>query len=461
MVWGDYNPPTPVEKEEAALPPSVKSLGTLLLLLLFAAPLAFGQSSAARPNIVLILMDDMGYGDLQSYGAPDIRTPGIDRLAAEGVRFTDFYANAPTCTPTRAALISGRYQQRVGLERPLSTQDKRDRKRGLLPSLHSLPALLKTKGYATALIGKWHLGFVPERGPNAHGFDFFWGFLSGGIDFYTHSRRDGTPDLFHNTKAVRHEGYLTDEISKRAVEFLEAHRDGPFFLDVSYNAPHWPFQPPDLPEGQRKRWPWESDGTRDDYRRMLERADLGIGQILAALDRLGLAGNTLVVFTGDNGGEWLSRNAPLFHRKYSVWEGGIRVPALLRWPGRLPAGRTTGQVGITMDLTATFVAAAGVERPPAYRPEGVDLVPLLEAGKAETERLLFWRATPPFVQKAVRKGQWKLLRDHDQDFLFDLDNDVGERNDLAAREPARVKELLAALAQWEKDVDAERDAARR
>lgn len=439
------------------MPRSTCSLGPLLLLLA-AAPLA--RASPARPNIVLILMDDMGYGDLSSYGAPDIRTPGIDRLAAEGVRFTDFYANAPTCTPTRAALISGRYQQRAGLERPLSTLEPADRERGLLPS-HSLPALLKTRGYATGLLGKWHLGFRPERGPNAHGFDFFWGFLSGGIDFYTHSWRDGTPDLFHNTTPVRHDGYLTDEISRRAVEFLEAHRDGPFFLDVSYNAPHWPFQPPDLPEGKRKRWPWESDGTRDDYRRMLERADLGIGQILAALDRLGLAANTLVVFTGDNGGEWLSRNAPLFHRKYTVWEGGIRVPALVRWPGRLPAAKTTGQVGITMDLTATFLAAAGLERPPDYRPEGIDLVPLLEDGAPETERTLFWRATPPFVQKAVRRGSWKLLRDQDQEFLFDLGRDVGERDDLAAREPARAKELVAALAQWEKDVDAERDAAKR
>lgn len=440
------------------MPRSVRSLGARLLLVA-AAPLAL--AAEPRPNIVLILMDDMGYGDLSSYGATDIRTPGIDRLAAEGLRFTDFYANAPTCTPTRAALVSGRYQQRVGLEQPLSTQDKRDRKRGLLASPHSLPALLKTKGYATGLIGKWHLGFRPERGPNAHGFDSFWGFLSGGIDFYSHSRRDGTPDLFHNTKPVRHDGYLTDAITQRAVEFIEAHREGPFFLDVSYNAPHWPFQPPDLPADERKRWPWESDGTRDDYRRMLERADLGIGRILAALDRLGLAGNTLVVFTSDNGGEWLSRNAPLFHRKYSVWEGGIRVPALMRWPGRLPADRTTAQVGITMDLTATFLAAAGVERPPAYRPEGMDLVPLVEDGKQETERMLFWRATPPFVQKAVRKGKWKLLRDQNHELLFDLHRDVGERDDLAMREPAVLRELKTALAKWEKDVDAERDAARR
>lgn len=444
--------------------PSVRRLGPLILLFLACGARTAGAVLAVadgpRPNLVLILMDDMGYGDLSSYGAPDIRTPGIDRLAAEGVRFTDFYANAPTCTPTRAALISGRYQQRVGLDEPLSTQAKRDKKRGLRASPHSLPALLKTRGYATALVGKWHLGFTPERGPNAHGFDEFWGFLSGAVDFYSHSWRDGTPDLFHNGKPVRDEGYLTDAFTRQAVEFIESHRDGPFFLDVSYNAPHWPFQPPDLPPDKRKRWPWGSDGNRDDYRRMLERADAGIAEILAALDRLGLTGTTLVVFASDNGGDWLSRNAPLFHRKYTVWEGGIRVPALMRWPGTLPAGRTTAQVGITMDLTATFLAAAGVERPASYRPEGIDLVPQLTGDKPDIERTLFWRATPPFVQKAVRKGKWKLVRDQDHDLLFDLSHDQGERDDLAMREGAVLKDLKAALAQWEKDVDAERAGRR-
>ena len=441
---------------------SVRRLGPLILLFLACGARTAGAVLAVadgpRPNLVLILMDDMGYGDLSSYGAPDIKTPGIDRLAAEGVRFTDFYANAPTCTPTRAALISGRYQQRVGLEEPLSTT--RDKKRGLRASPHSLPALLKTRGYTTGLVGKWHLGFSPERGPNAHGFDEFWGFLSGAVDFYSHSWRDGTPDLFHNRKPVRHEGYLTDAFTRQALQFIEAHTHEPFFLELAYNAPHWPFQPPDLPKHERKRWPWESDGTRDDYRRMLERADAGIAEILAALDRLGLAGTTLVVFASDNGGEWLSRNAPLFHRKYTVWEGGIRVPALMRWPGTLPAGRTTAQVGITMDLTATFLAAAGVERPTSYRPEGIDLVPLLTGDKPDVERTLFWRATPPFVQKAVRKGKWKLLRDQNHDLMFDLSHDQGERDDLAMREPAVLKELKAVLAQWEKDVDAERAARR-
>ena len=443
------------------MPRSIRCLGALTLLWSACGARtvqAEAPPAAPRPNIVLILMDDLGYGDLGSYGAPDIRTPGIDRLATEGVRFTDFYANAPTCTPTRAALISGRYQQRVGLEEPLTTQG-RDRKRGLRASPHSLPALLKTKGYATALIGKWHLGRRLEFLPNAHGFGEFWGFLSGVVDYYSHSWRDGTPDLFHNREPVRHEGYLTDAITRQAVVFIEAHKDEPFFLEVSYNAPHWPFQPPDLAPDKRKRWPWESDGTRDDYRRMLERADAGIAQILEALDRLGLVGGALVVFASDNGGEWLSRNAPLFHRKYTVWEGGIRVPALMRWPGRLPAGRTTAQVGITMDLTATFLAAAGVERPASYRPEGIDLIPAL-TGNAEIERTLFWRATPPFVQKAVRKGKWKLVRDHDHDLLFDLDRDLGERDDLARAEPAIIKELKAALATWEKDVDAERSLRR-
>jgi arylsulfatase A-like enzyme len=420
---------------------------------LLAASSATAAAARPRPNIVLVTMDDMGYGDLSSFGAPDIRTPGIDRLAREGIRLTDFYANAPTCTPTRAALITGRYQQRVGLEEPLHFDDW---KGGLPASPFSLPALLKTRGYATALVGKWHLGQAQERGPNAHGFAVFYGFLTGAIDFYSHTQRDGTPGLFHNLEAVKHDGYLTDELTRRAIAFVEAHRPGPFFLHLSYNAPHWPFQPPGLPPEKRSRKPWETDGTRHDYRLMLERADAGVAELLRALDRLGVAGHTLVAFTSDNGGEWLSRNAPFFHRKYTVWEGGIRVPTLLRWPGVVAAGSTSGQVGITMDLTATFLAAAGVERPAGYQPDGVDLAPALSGARPEIERTLFWRATPPFVQKAVRSGKWKYVRDQDQDLLFDLSRDKGEREDLARSEPAVLRELRAQLARWEKDVDAER-----
>jgi arylsulfatase A-like enzyme len=416
---------------------------------------------AHPPNVVLILMDDLGYGDLGSYGGPDARTPNLDRLTRQGVRLTDAYANGAVCTPTRAALISGRYQQRVGLEWVL-VDEAPDLERGLRATGTSLPALLKTNGYATGLIGKWHLGWKPEFGPNAHGFDEFFGFLSGAHDYYTRPA-GGPSDLYENTTPVEPAGYLTDEITRRAVSFITRHANGPLFLEVAYNAVHWPFQPPDRPPTEAERnaprplrqMPDDPvPATRQDYVRMLERADQGVGDILAALDRLGSARNTLVIFTNDNGGEWLSRNAPLYHRKATLWEGGIRVPLILRWPGQLPAGKTSKQVTITMDLTASILAATGTHAPEGYRPDGIDILPILRGDAPLLERHLFWRiARAQRQQRAVRSGRWKLLVDAGQFLLFDLAGDPGERTDLAARHPELVVTLKHSLADWEKDVD--------
>lgn len=421
-----------------------------------------GTQGRSKPNVVLIIMDDMGYGDLGSYGVPDARTPNIDRLAREGVRLTDTYANGAVCTPTCAALISGRYQQRVGLEWALGTLQS-DQERGLPVTATSLPALLKKNGYVTGLVGKWHLGFKPEFGPNAHGFDEFFGFLSGAVDYYTHRRGDGTADLHENTTPVETPSYLTDELTRRAVGFIDRHATAPFFLEVAYNAVHWPFQPPDRPlfGAERNPRPRLFQGpddpipaTRRDYVRMLERADQGVGEILKTLERLGLARNTLVIFTNDNGGEWLSRNAPLSHRKGTLWEGGIRVPLILRWPGQLPAGKTSEQVAITMDLTASILGATGATLPAGHRPDGLDILPILRRDSPIVERQLFWRIVrPERHQKAVRSGRWKLLVDGGQFFLFDLPSDPGERNDLAARHPELVVSLKNLLADWEKDVD--------
>jgi arylsulfatase A-like enzyme len=420
-----------------------------------------------QPNVVLIIMDDLGYGDIGSYGVKDARTPNLDRLAREGVRFTNAYSNGANCSPTRAALISGRYQQRVGIEWPLNTTNDLDR--GLPVTGVSLPALLKGKGYATGLVGKWHLGFKPEYGPNAHGFDEFFGLLGGAVDFYTHRRGDGMPDLFDNTTPVEAPGYLTDEITRKAVSFVDRRAAGPFFLEVAYNAVHWPFQPPGRAPSDRDAAPRPAEkgdlrlyqgpddptpATRQDYVRMLESADEGVGRILAALDRHGLSRNNLVAFTSDNGGEWLSRNAPLSHRKSTLWEGGIRVPLLLRWPARLPARKTSEQVAITMDLTATILAAAGVGAPPGHRPEGIDLLPILRGESALADRQLFWRiARPNRQQRAVRSGQWKLLVDGGQFLLFDLSADPGEKHDLTAQRPDLVVKLKTLLEAWEKDVD--------
>lgn len=413
-----------------------------------------------KPDIVLILMDDLGYGDVGSYGGSDARTPNIDRLAREGVRLTDAYANGAVCTPTRAAFISGRYQQRVGLEWVL-TGAPADRDLGLPATGTSLPALLKTNGYATGLMGKWHLGFKREFGPNAHGFDEFYGFLGGAHDYYT-GAGDGESGLYEDTTLVEPHAYLTDEITRRAVDFVTRHAAAPFFLEVAYNAVHWPFEPPDRPptdvergtRRQLRQMPDDSmPATRQDYVRMLERADRGVGEILAALDRLGLARNTLVIFTNDNGGEWISRNAPLFHRKGSLWEGGIRVPLIFRWPGELPAGKTSAQVAITMDLSASILAATGTTLPDGYRPDGIDLLPILRGDTPRRDRNLFWRVNRPLRHmRAVRSGRWKLLVDGEQYLLFDLTSDVGERNDLAVRHPDLVLRLKDLLTGWERDV---------
>jgi arylsulfatase A len=437
------------------------------ILLVLAAVLAGTgpQPRAAadeRPNIVLIMTDDAGYGDFGVYGSSDIKTPNIDRLARDGVRLTDFYANGATCTPTRAGLITGRYQQRYALEAPLGVRPKEDAERGLPPTAGSLPRLLKGAGYHTALIGKWHLGWKAEYSPNAHGFDEFFGFKSGYVDYYQHTAGIDSPlqaDLFENDRPVAVDGYLTDLITDRAIRVLEQYRSSPVFIDVAYNAPHWPYQRPDQPSTARDRarhvLPMDADAnTRADYVTMVERVDAGVGRILAALDRLGLRRNTIVVFTNDNGGEWLSHGGPLFHRKGSVWEGGIRVPAIVRWPARLPAGRVSRQVGLTMDLTASFLAAAGVPAP-ATKLDGLNLLPILAGGAPEVERTLFWRVTGARQQHAVRSGRWKLVVDQGRPLLFDLPRDVGERTDLIAGQREVATRLRAALEAWQADVDAE------
>jgi arylsulfatase A-like enzyme len=428
--------------------------------------IVLGQSGMARaqsndrPNVVLIITDDVGYGDIGSYGAPDIRTPNIDSLAKTGTRLTDFYA-APNCSPTRAALISGRYQQRFRIEAPLGASNGPAGEQGLAATGRSLPQLLKNTGYRTALIGKWHLGYKKEFSPAAHGFDYFFGLKSGLIDYYQHTDSTGQHDLWENDQPAHVTGYSTDLFTERSITFIEQNAGQPFFLEVAYNAAHWPFQVPDQPSvaPNNARFVQPQDdptNTRRDYAAILERADRGVGQILAALERRGLTRNTLVIYTQDNGGEWLSRNAPLFHRKNTVWEGGIRVPAIFKWPGRVPSGRISSQVGIVMDLSATILAAARSPVPPDARLEGIDLLPLLQPGAAPAERTLFFRVTQAARrQRAVRQGDWKLLLDGGASMLYNLANDVGERNDLASQRTDIVRKLFPLIGKWEQDVDAE------
>lgn len=425
-------------------------------------------ATSARPNIVFILADDMGYGDLSCMGAPDIKTPNIDLLAAEGVKFTDFYANAPVCSPTRCGFVTGRWQQRVGLEFAFGYQVEQSRRvNGAWvpePDIHALGLpigettiadRMKAAGYATGAFGKWHLGYRDQYNPTKRGFDEYFGVLTGHADYYRHVYFDGTPVLREGMNPVKRDGYFTDLVNERAVKFVRDHAKQPFFLYVPHLAVHGPFQPPDAPGTPLVTKETMLQGSRAVYKAMLERLDHGVGQILAELDRQGIANNTLVVFSSDNGGERWSRNAPLFHHKATLWEGGIRVPCLMRWPGKLPAGKVTAQMGITMDLHATFLAAAGIELPKVKPLDGVDLVPLL-TGQPAQERTFYWRIDRSNrKQHAIRQGKWKYLNDgNTMDLLFDLEADIGERTDLGYQHPDLMKQLKGKLAAWEAEMDA-------
>ena len=437
---------------------------SLAAALVGASALHAQQPRSSRPNVVLIITDDIGYGDLGAYGSPDIRTPNIDRLAREGVKLTDFYSNGANCSPTRAGLISGRYQQRYMIERPLGHSTTQDSARGLPATSHSLPRLLADNGYATALVGKWHLGYLPQFSPTAHGFGYFFGFKAGFTDYWQHTDGGGDADLFENDQQVSVPGYMTDLITQRSIQFMARNKNKPFFIDIAYNAAHWPYQSPDTPSVARDHGRHltafdSATSTRANYAAILEHADRGVGAILKALDSLGLTSNTIVIFTNDNGGEWLSRNTPLFHNKSSLWEGGIRVPAIIRWPGHIPRGVISGQVGITMDLTASILAVTNSPIPSDAALEGMNLFPILERRAPQVERTLFWRTPGPLRrQLAVRQGDWKLVIDEERPLLFDVRKDLGERNERSAQHPEVAARLRRLIEKWQQDVDAEAKA---
>ena len=426
----------------------------LALIWLVAAFARTGTAATTRPNILFILADDLGYGDLSCYGAKDIRTPNIDRLAQQGVRLTDFYANATVCTPTRCALMTGRYQQRLGgLEWAISPEQKH---LGLPAREKTIAQMLREAGYATAMSGKWHLGYTEDRAPNAHGFDRFFGLLSGNHDYFTHRERTGVPDLYLDTKPVEEEGYSTFLIKKHALEFLNEIKGKPFFLYAAFNAPHFPLQGPDDGDQRMTLQGW-AQGTRETYAKMVEAMDASIGEILAAMDHHGLATNTLVIFTSDNGGDRFSRNYPLSHGKGTLGEGGIRVPCIARWPGRIPAGKVSKQVGITMDWSATILALADA-KPPKNRPlDGKDLLPILIGEKRGMKRTLFWRRVGPNwvkTHRAVRDGNWKLIDERSgKEQLYNLAEDIGEKSNLADEQKSRVARMKKLLDKWESHVD--------
>jgi arylsulfatase A-like enzyme len=406
------------------------------------------------PNVVFILADDLGYADLGCYGGRSSCSPALDRLAADGLRFTHGYANSPVCSPTRFALMTGRFQYRLcgGNDEPIASRHRGNPVLGLPPAHPTLPSLLRGAGYATALVGKWHLGFLPHFGPLRSGYQEFFGPMSGGVDYFTHRDSAGQYDLYEGESEAQRAGYLTDLISERAANFVsrQAGSRSPFFLSLHYTAPHWPWETRDDEALARtlERISHADGGSVQTYLTMIQHMDEGIGEVLGALDRTGAAENTLVIFTSDNGGERYSDTWPLVGKKMDLLEGGIRVPYIVRWPSRLTAGRTTGQLAITMDWVATILEVAGVAPHPDYPLDGISLMPVLANPELRIERDLYWRMKFR-NQRAMRRGDWKYLSLDGDEFLFDLSRDQRERANRARHHGERLATMRACYAAWE------------
>jgi len=419
-----------------------------------------------RPNFLFILADDLGYADLGCYGGRTKCSPSLDRLAREGLRFTQGYANSSVCSPTRFALMTGRWQHRLrgGADEPIRSGPARgDPRLGLPPAHPTLPSLLRDAGYATALVGKWHLGFPPHFGPLKSGYEEFFGMLSGGMDYHTHRDTAGIHDLWEGEKEAHCKGYLTDLISDRAVEFIGKAGEKPFLLSVHYNAPHWPWVTrSDAAESKRiaqvpgKIFHFDG-GSLATYLTMIRQMDEGIGRILAALKKSGLEKNTVVVFTSDNGGERFSDTWPLVGKKMDLLEGGIRVPYIVRWPAVVKAGGVTAQQAITMDWVATILAIAKVSPDRNYPLDGRSLLNVLRDPGKTFKRDLYWKMLYR-NQKALRAGDWKYLSVEGEEFLFNLAKDERERANYARREPKILAFLKEKYLAWEAQLPTHPDA---
>lgn len=406
-----------------------------------------------RPNILFILGDDLGWADLSSYGSPDIRTPNLDRLGRQGVRFTDAYAGSATCSPTRFSLYTGRYPGRTrgGLAEPIA-----DRSVGLDPTHPTLASLLRGAGYATALIGKWHCGYLPDYSPTKSGWDEFFGNFGGALEYYSKLGLGGEYDLYEGDAEYKDLRYYTRILTERASEYVQRDHDAPWLLNLNFTTPHWPWIAEGdtaesaeivrkIKEGGLGGLFHADGGSVAKYKEMVEDLDRSVGEVLKALQRSGQEEDTLVFFASDNGGERFSYQWPLSGNKSSLQEGGIRVPAVLRWPARIEPHQVSDLPLFSPDWTATLLELGGARPDPAYPLDGISLAGYLLRGEQPKERDLFWRVRG---ERALRRGDWKYYRGKGgTDQLFHLTQDQREQADRAAAEP----ELLAALrASWER-----------
>ncbi|MFT3779579.1 MAG: sulfatase-like hydrolase/transferase [Ottowia sp.] len=411
-----------------------------------------------RPNLLFIVADDLGFADLGCYGGREAAfgpvSPVLDRLARDGIKFTQGYSNSPVCSPTRFGLMTARYQYRLrgAAEEPINSRSRGSTTLGLPPEHPTLPSLLKGAGYRTALIGKWHLGYPPAFGPLRSGYEEFFGPLSGGVDYWTHCDSAGRHDLWFGEEEQTHEGYLTDLLSRRAVDYVDrmAAQDAPFLLSLHYTAPHWPWETRE----DAGRAPAIKDhlfdlagGNIHVYRRMIHHMDEGIGWIVEALRRNGQLDDTLIVFTSDNGGERFSDNWPLVGGKMDLTEGGIRVPWIAHWPAAIRPGGESAQLCMSMDWSATLLDAAGVAAHPGYPLDGVSLLPVLRDARHRFARPLHWRMNHR-GQRALREGDWKYLRVDGNDYLFNIPQDERERANQGKKEPERLAAMRQAWEAW-------------
>ncbi|MDP1588382.1 MAG: sulfatase-like hydrolase/transferase [Prosthecobacter sp.] len=445
-------------------------ISRLSLLLL----LSVSALHAAPPNIVFMLADDLGYGDLPAFGAKDVRTPHLDRLAAEGVKFMQAYANGPECTPSRTAILTGRHPQRPGgLECPLGTGNvgryddairlREQQDLGLPPRMAVLAPGLKQVGYSTALIGKWHLGYEAKFNPLEQGFDRFFGILGGNVDYYRHIELSDLPVFIDNRAPVTRAGYMTDLFRDEAVAFVKQQSaQRPFFLMLSFTAPHFPFQPPGTPDEPMPTAEQWTKGTRANYVKMIENMDDAVDAVMAALKATGVEDNTLVVFASDHGAMAPGSNAPWRDFKETLFEGGIRTPVLARWPAKLKAGTVDNRPWMLMDLTASFLKLAGTTAPDGRPLDGHPVLVDVIEGRETPPRDFFWRARRgERTWRAVRSGNLKWIAKQDtgtpaEEWLFDLKTDPGEAEDLKAARSADATRLKALVAEWEMEVKTER-----
>lgn len=425
------------------------------LMLFIIASCDVTLSQGQRPNIIYVMVDDMGFADLSSFGRTDYQTPNIDAFVKEGIKFNNAYAGAPVCTPTRVAFMTGRYPARnaIGLREPL-TGSPYDMTIGLSPDVPTVSSILKQNGYETALFGKWHLGVNEKFAPWKHGFDHFFGILSGAADYADHRvidrnavllvKRKGS-FLYENDKPIDKPGYLTDLITDYSTAFIRQTHAKPFFLSIQYTSPHWPWQRPnDKPTADTI--PYDQDADPEIFREMVRNLDANFGKIIAAVKSAGLEASTLIIFTSDNGGEKYSNMGPYKGNKMTLWEGGIRVPAAVRWPGVIAPAQQSDQPVITMDWTVTILDASSAKYPDTLQFDGISLLSHFRDPEKTTPRKFYWRLSNRTKQEAYRTGDWKYLRTAEGEFLFNLADDPYETKNLKNQMHEKFNALKAAFA---------------